>query len=593
MKVLCKRDFTPFYKEHGSWGNHHHGEQAEGTKEQPNEYQIGNVYNQPSERVELKDFLSNTIKKGEPVDQDLIRSQYSVLHTPNGICTLKNLRVRPHPVVACYCTAYSEHYPLIVSPDHIWMMITQGLVKHLAVRPELLRSSENDQKPVKKMDIAVQMPKYITDPTSMEINWEGVVDEIQQAIINDVSQNADAKKQQLLDFLDHNFSTSTRVEKVASKILMMEAFKDYYTYQNDFLCGLPSVTILGTMEDWIGMREKIQVLDEYDMKWWRKVLTLIIDKIIKTAQEETLTEELKLFWNGIAVFDSGSGVDYISGWINYFFPYDKDNRISPHFSQFIEMDAKFDENVPYVENFEPCDLYEVCDEENEIKTAKMVKQLNWRQAFEQSWFPSPLTTTPVQVVNHECSKYGHFVDPICAETILECCSADDLTEMLSKYVTNKCNWEISEHITKKCEKAKIDLSKHNSTIIELSHSNTMTITREEFEEACAPILEQFEASLKNYILQSLEPPKTKEYRRVPNIEFAVFTGGTCNIPKVQNIIRKVVVEIVPNVTFVSHTMELSHVPSAAGSHYFRYNHYESLQYREKIKQMGYEDTTFY
>ena len=45
-----------------------------------------------------------------------------------------------HAFVSAVNLAYAQHYPLVLSPDAIWMCITQGLSQHINTNAEKLRN---------------------------------------------------------------------------------------------------------------------------------------------------------------------------------------------------------------------------------------------------------------------------------------------------------------------------------------------------------------------------------------------------------------------------------------------------------------------
>jgi hypothetical protein len=51
------------------------------------------------------------------------------------------IRSRPmHGLLMAIHQAYTAHYPLVLSPDHIWICIAQGLARHINEHSETLRS---------------------------------------------------------------------------------------------------------------------------------------------------------------------------------------------------------------------------------------------------------------------------------------------------------------------------------------------------------------------------------------------------------------------------------------------------------------------
>jgi hypothetical protein len=45
-----------------------------------------------------------------------------------------------HPLLAAVHTAFSQHRPLVLTPDSIWITIAQGVAHHMAIYGEQLRS---------------------------------------------------------------------------------------------------------------------------------------------------------------------------------------------------------------------------------------------------------------------------------------------------------------------------------------------------------------------------------------------------------------------------------------------------------------------
>ena len=243
---------------------------------------------------------------------------------------LEMTQFHPHPMVMCCSKAYNEHYPLVLSPDDIWLLIAQGVAQHIGANSEQLKHlfiSNKDEAEMKeegkgKIDIVVRLDPYVdvTKEASTElgkVNWNGVVSEIVSKVDGFLQDDA-------TQLLECNFTTSGSIEKTASRIVAMEAFKNFFSYYNMFKCGLPSTTLLGTLQDWISIKNKISQLDKYGLEFWTKALHPIMDRIIETAKTPSSTplpEHLCHFWNSIAMYGRQSGGYHVTGWIAYFFPY--------------------------------------------------------------------------------------------------------------------------------------------------------------------------------------------------------------------------------------------------------------------------------
>ena len=48
--------------------------------------------------------------------------------------------VRYQPLLAAVYTAFSDHRPLVLTPDAVWITIAQGVAHHMAIHGEELRS---------------------------------------------------------------------------------------------------------------------------------------------------------------------------------------------------------------------------------------------------------------------------------------------------------------------------------------------------------------------------------------------------------------------------------------------------------------------
>ena len=82
----------------------------------------------------------------------------------------------------------------------------------------------------------------------------------------------------------------------------MSAFKEYFSYKLRMLaCGISSISLEGSLEDWEKIKYKLEYLSTKGLEWWTKHLIPIIDNIILTkklyTEKKILNEELIDFWN--------------------------------------------------------------------------------------------------------------------------------------------------------------------------------------------------------------------------------------------------------------------------------------------------------
>jgi hypothetical protein len=106
--------------------------------------------------------------------------------------------------------------------------------------------------------------------------------------------------------------------------MAMCSFQQYFTYQLDLICGIPQVTLLGTVDDWRLLRQKIERLVEFDgadklmSEQWVPVLREVLDNFVESANNGS--ENNLDFWNQIVSNTGAScgGPELLTGWISAF-----------------------------------------------------------------------------------------------------------------------------------------------------------------------------------------------------------------------------------------------------------------------------------
>jgi hypothetical protein len=121
--------------------------------------------------------------------------------------------------------------------------------------------------------------------------------------------------------LTADFTTTTPTARIASQISIMESVKEFFNYKIAFTgCGLPEVTIDGSVKDWEKILTRLEYLSQFDLKWWTSELKPVIQKIIDTKKGKVD----KQFWmnmvkyHKLGVYGSYDGID---GWLLKFYPY--------------------------------------------------------------------------------------------------------------------------------------------------------------------------------------------------------------------------------------------------------------------------------
>ena len=203
-------------------------------------------------------------------------------------------------------TSYDKHYPLTLSPDIIWQCVAQGFAIHVNKNAEKLRHMFVTHREKKKLK--VRRDDFVKG--SSENDWEKAFgafsDEIRENIGDDIH-----------GLLTPDFSTTGPVEKAASQVVLMNTFKEYFNFEASSFCGIPSVTLEGSVEDWEKISEKTLSLSRFDFQQWTDAVKPILDEFVNASSGVVN----KKFWQSLYKLTDMSGGPCITGWIVALFPY--------------------------------------------------------------------------------------------------------------------------------------------------------------------------------------------------------------------------------------------------------------------------------
>ena len=210
------------------------------------------------------------------------------------------------------CEAYANHRPVVLSPDVIWILISQGFANHINSNSRHFRNQIVDFDDRKELEIEVVGEPEKTD-------WYNVFESFYSGLSQDVKDN-------LAETLLCDFSTSTKVDRLVSQATIMETVESYYDFIVIYLvCGIPSITLEGTVEDWERVKEKTLALEKYDLGWWTDRLVPILDEFIAASKGNA---DIAFWKEMVHITKPGTCGDprVIDGWITDLYPYDRDGK---------------------------------------------------------------------------------------------------------------------------------------------------------------------------------------------------------------------------------------------------------------------------
>lgn len=205
--------------------------------------------------------------------------------------------------------AYNQHHHFVIRPEDVWFAILTQFSFYVNKNAEELRSKFVNHEGKKDLTIYFEGTRQ-----SIDHGW--FADEMGKLLEKNVVDP------ELREWISPDFSTTTREDRVVASVLMMGTLQKYFVYRGaGSLCGLPSVTLLGTEGDWENILLRLEKLKGYgkESTIWYSLLRPVLARFVKTFQSPD-DEEVLDFWQRIVHhrrLGSGGGVT-IKGWITAF-----------------------------------------------------------------------------------------------------------------------------------------------------------------------------------------------------------------------------------------------------------------------------------
>jgi hypothetical protein len=212
---------------------------------------------------------------------------------PNGV----------HPLLGAVGLAFAEHRPLVLSPDAVWLTIAQGVAQHVRLHAEELRPRLVRHIGRKRLTVVLDGPM----PQDADA-WRDAVESWHKLLVAEIGNE---------DVFECDFSTSTDVERVAGRIVLLDAYSPYFAVWLRFVCGIPTVTLTGTVEDWQKVRARVDAIAGFGLETWYRSLAPIADQFVRAATGDVDTA----FWRRIYSPVDAYGGEVITGWVARLYPY--------------------------------------------------------------------------------------------------------------------------------------------------------------------------------------------------------------------------------------------------------------------------------
>lgn len=203
--------------------------------------------------------------------------------------------------------AYSSEHNLIIRPEDVWLSIVNQFSFYVNGNQEELRSKFVSFDGKRKLEI-------------FDVGTIRTVDhgQFMKRFSHKISENL--KDPSIREWIIPSFTTTDDNDVIVASSMLMATMKNFFDFKVTLLCGLCDVTLLGTEQDWISVRQRAQRLltfdnDRQQMKKWCDKLFPILDQFILSIQGKPD----KNWWNRICThIGGGSGPVYINGWLSVF-----------------------------------------------------------------------------------------------------------------------------------------------------------------------------------------------------------------------------------------------------------------------------------
>ncbi|MDX1958382.1 MAG: DUF4419 domain-containing protein [Leptospiraceae bacterium] len=206
-----------------------------------------------------------------------------------------------HPFLLAGELAYRIHKPMVISPDHIWLLILQGVMIHLKQSPKKYKKTINFNS--KK---TLEYKFY----SKRNMPWSEIFENFSIKINKKI--NPEFNK-----ILNLRFSSITKIDEEVKILSKMNLFEEYFEYKTVAICGIPYFRILGKTEDWEKIQDAIKYFKKLNLNWWVKHLEPIIEEFVNASKGNVNQK----FWDNFITNRSKYGVQYLDGWINVLFPF--------------------------------------------------------------------------------------------------------------------------------------------------------------------------------------------------------------------------------------------------------------------------------
>ena len=224
-------------------------------------------------------------------------------------------------LINAFVDAYNLHRPLRLRPDDI----------QLAIQCVISTCINNNPKTYRDTFVSHQDKKeLIANSTDFDLPY--LSDTFKRLMSKSV------KNPEFLDKFTTTYTTSTVFTQTVSNIMLMNTLKEYFSFGMMLGCGIPSVQLCGTQEDWLKLKSFYLYFKNFfsksELNSWFLNFDCIMDMFIemrnlKEMGEVDASSTIKTMWDHVITTErvGSGGQTELGGWVRLFVPYSSENKL--------------------------------------------------------------------------------------------------------------------------------------------------------------------------------------------------------------------------------------------------------------------------
>jgi hypothetical protein len=286
-------------------------------------------------------------------------------------------------LINTFLGAYNNHLPLRIRPDDIQLAIQMVIATCINNNAEKMRHLFVEHEG--KMKLSVEHNKF-------DVNY--FCDTFKSLMQKNI------KDPEFVTKFTTRYTTTTQLISTVSNMMLMNTLKEYFSFQMILSCGIPSVIMEGTQEDWNLLKSFYDYFKDFladtELKVWFPhfdiVMNMFIEmRMLQESGEVEATFNIKALWTRvISIVPQGSGGDTIlGGWVRLLVPYSSQNKL-----------------IGFEKKIECLDITKQIPEKNKYDYYTYQNVLK-KYYFASGWnsMQTSYVTTPAKLIDYDETEY--------------------------------------------------------------------------------------------------------------------------------------------------------------------------------------------